>query len=115
MEYINLDDLIREYGNSYLFDKYPEIAVYSMDELDELFTPLRAVELAFHGCRCGQPDEPFCPYDGYFVADTTLQSLEFKDEYVADVFEDVVDKDDFIAWCREQDYLPDDIEVEVEA
>ena len=114
MEYIRLDELITEHGRDYLFDRYPELAPYCMESLDELFTPLRAVELAFHGCRYGQPDEPFCPYDGYFVADTTLQSLEFVDDYVLDVFENL-DKDEFIAWCRENEYLYEGLEVEAEA
>ena len=98
-----IDNLICEWGRDYLRDRgYYDDEPFPMDEFNEVFhAPEEAVRAAFYGGRYGFEQDCFNPNDEYFKYGVYLESIPYIDDYLLDI----ISKDDFVEWAKEQNYI----------
>ena len=110
---MDYEDLIDEYGESYLSDKSPDDALLEMEMINELFeTPLDAIERTFYGGRYGWEKDSFNPNDEFFYYNGYGNLVSVNEYDRADYLLSVIgeDNEDFLEWGR--DNYPDDFEDE---
>lgn len=115
----NIEDLINEYGNEYLMETDPDVALYSMYDLNELLP--QSPEDAFsaglnaYGYFGGEKyKRDFNLNDDYFTYDGYARLVSVYGSDYIPYLQGHIDEDYFIEWCEEQGYIDEDEDYEDE-
>lgn len=115
----NIKDLIDEYGNEYLMETNPDVALFPMYDLNA-FLPqdpedaFNAGLYAYGWWNNEKYERDFSFNDDYFTYDGYAHLVSVSEYNRQQYLESEIDEDDFIEWCKEQGYIDEDEDYEDE-
>ena len=115
----NIEDLIDEYGNEYLMETNPDVALFSMYELNEMLpqNPEDAFSLGLYAYGWWNHEKykrEFNTGDDYFTYDGYAHLVSVSEYDRQRYLQSEIDEPYFIEWCKEQGYIDEDEDYEDE-
>lgn len=103
----DFDEMLEDYGHSYLNEKYPEYALFDMEDFNNItgYDALEAIRRTFYGGRYGHKNDSFNPNDDFFIYDGYANNLSVPHYAVDEYLKDHIDEEEFFDWCVEEGYF----------